>query len=260
MSFHAYVRDRRASRKLLAPYVCAGYPTPTVTVDILCALAQAGADFIELGVPFSDPLADGPVIQAASNVALGQGMTLPMALDLAEAYAARKTGVPLVLMGYANPFLALGAVELGKRCEAAAIGALIVPDLPTESQGLLQAPGMPPFVQFVAPNSLEDRMDSAMAQDPPFLYGVALYGVTGARQDVAEYTAPFLRKVKTQTETPLLAGFGVSTPEQAAILADACDGVIVGSALVRALDLVVPAEAAAAAGRFLRPFREALGL
>ncbi len=258
MSFHAYVCERRATRKLLAPYVCAGFPTPEVTVDVLCALAEAGADFIELGVPFSDPLADGPVIQAASNVALGQGMSLSGALELAEAYAARKTGVPLVLMGYANPFLALGASELGRRCEAADIGALIVPDLPTESQVLLAAPGVPPFVQFVAPNSLEDRLEVALALDPPFLYGVALFGVTGARQDVADYTAPFLRRMKGRTETPLLAGFGVSTPEQARTLADACDGVIVGSALVRALETAAPGHEAEAAGAFLKAFREAL--
>lgn len=257
MSFHAHVREARAHRKLLAPYVCAGFPSPGVTMDVLCALAEAGADFIELGVPFSDPLADGPVIQRASSLALGQGMTLPRALEMAEAYAARKTGVPLVLMGYANPFLALGAAQVSERCARAEIGALIVPDLPPEAQGLL--PGAPPFVPFVAPNSLEDRLKAALAQDPPFLYGVALYGVTGARQDVAEYTAPFLRKLKSQTETPLLAGFGVSTPEQAATLADACDGIIVGSALVRALEAAPPSEAAAAAGHFLKPFREALG-
>ncbi len=257
MSLRAYLQERsRGGRKLLAPYLCAGYPRAETTVDTLVALAEAGADMIELGIPFSDPLADGPVIQAASQQALRQGMTLDRALDLAEAYAARATGVPLVVMSYANPILAFGAQAFGKRAQAAGLQACLVPDLPPEAQGLLEAEGIPPRVQFVAPNTSESRLDTLLALDPPFLYGVAIFGVTGARQDLADYTRPFLARVKARTDIPLLAGFGVSTPEQAASLAQACDGVIVGSALLRALEGAQDVPAAAKA--FLRPFREAL--
>jgi tryptophan synthase alpha chain len=258
VDFHQYLRGKvLTGRKLLAPYLCAGYPDASVTVDALVALAEAGADLIELGIPFSDPLADGPVIQAASQMALRGGMTLPRALDLAEAYAARNTGVPLALMSYLNPILAMGADSFGQRLLLSKIGTCIVPDLPPEARGLL--PGVPSLVQFVAPNTGPERLRAALAQDPPFLYGVAIFGVTGARQDLAEYTLPFLHRVKALTDTPLLAGFGVSTPDQARTLCQAADGVIVGSALLRALGEVEdPAQVPAAAGRFLRGFREAL--
>jgi tryptophan synthase alpha chain len=259
VNIHEYLADKVTSgRRILAPYLCAGYPTADITVDTLVALAEAGADLIELGIPFSDPLADGPIIQAASQVALKGGMTLAKALDLAESFSARETGVPLAVMSYANPVLAMGAETFGQRMSKAGVAACLIPDLPPEAQGLVRGDGVPPLVQFVAPNTTEDRLQTALSLHPPFLYGVAIFGVTGARQDLASYTLPFLRRIKALTQVPLLAGFGVSTPEQAKHLCSAADGVIVGSALIRAISDIDSAKVSGAAGDFLKPFRKAL--
>jgi len=242
-------------RKLLIPYVCAGSPSLETTLEVLQALADAGADAIELGIPFSDPLMDGPVIQAASHQALKAGMTLAKALEIAAAFTASRE-TPLIFMGSVNPMLAMGAQTFVARAQQAGVGACILPDLPLEDQGRL--PGLSQ-VQLVAPNTPEDRVKVLLAQDPPFLYCVTVFGVTGARTTTADYTLPFLRRMKALSQAPVMAGFGVSTPEQAVELAAACDGVIIGSALIRAMNAVDPKDAAKAAGEFLRPFRAALG-
>jgi tryptophan synthase alpha chain len=257
MTLHQLLKDRVASgRKILVPYLCAGFPSEADTLPILEALAEAGADAIELGIPFSDPLMDGPVIQAASNRALAGGMTLPKALALAKAFTAHNT-TPLLIMSSFNPLLRMGPEVFARRAREAGVAGCIIPDLPPESQYLL--PGAPPMVQLVAPNTPDDRLETIARKNPPFLYGVSVFGVTGARSAVADYTLPFLRHVKERTEIPLLAGFGVSTPEQAREMAAACDGAIVGSALLRALEgCADPAELPAVAKRFLEPFRKAL--
>lgn len=253
MSLRTRFLDRIAQgRKLLVPYVCAGFPSEADTLSILESLADAGADAIELGIPFSDPLLDGPVIQAASLRALSQGMTLAKALALAKAFMARRD-TPLLIMSSLNPVLRMGPETFARRAREAGIAGCILPDLPPESRYLL--PGAPPLVQLVAPNTPEARLRELAGLEPPFLYGVSVFGVTGTRTQLADYTRPFLARVKAVTEVPLLAGFGVSTPEQARAAAEACDGVIVGSALLRALEGASdPARAAAA---FLQPFREA---
>jgi tryptophan synthase alpha subunit len=255
MNLHQHLRQRIAEgRKLLVPYVCAGFPSEDETLAVLEALADAGADAIELGIPFSDPLMDGPVIQAAASRALAQGMTLPKALALAKAFTARRS-TPLLLMSSLNPLLRMGPEAFARRSREAGITGCIIPDLPPESRYLL--PGAPPLVQLVAPNTPADRLQELIRQDPPFLYGVSVFGVTGARSALADYTLPFLARTKAATDIPLLAGFGVSTTEQAQEVAEACDGVIIGSALLRALE--GEDDPATAARRFLAPFREALG-
>jgi len=238
------------------PYLCAGFPSEAETLPLLEALAEGGADAIELGIPFSDPLLDGPVIQAASNRALAEGMTLPKALGIARAFTSRNR-TPLLLMSSFNPLLRLGPEVFARRAREADIAGCIIPDLPLEAQYLL--PGAPPLVQLVAPNTPEARIEEIANRNPPFLYGVSVFGVTGARTALAEYTLPFLRRVKGLTEIPLLAGFGVSSPEQAMEMAEACDGVIVGSALLRALEACANATARMLlARRFVESFRMAL--
>jgi tryptophan synthase alpha subunit len=257
MTLHQLLNERVATgRKFLVPYLCAGFPSETDTLPLLEALAEAGADAIELGIPFSDPLLDGPVIQAASNRALAGGMTLPKALAIARSFTARHE-TPLLIMSSFNPLLRLGPEVFARRAREANVAGCIIPDLPPEAQYLL--PGAPPLVQLVAPNTPEARIEELAGRNPPFFYGVSVFGVTGTRTALAEYTLPFLRRVKDLTAIPLLAGFGVSTPEQAREMAEACDGVIVGSALLRALDACAgPAERVAAARKFLESFRMAL--
>lgn len=253
------LRDKKASgHKLLAPYLCAGYPAPGATLPLLRAAADAGADCIELGVPFSDPLADGGVLQEAAQVALRGGMTLARALDEAAAFTAERPEVPLFLMSYANPLLRMGPEAFAARAAAAGVVGCIVPDLPPEDQGDFVSAGAPPLVQFAAPNTPDARVCEVATLSPPFLYCVSVLGVTGARQDVAPETVAFLRRVRGLTHLPALAGFGVGTPGHAAALAAECDGVIVGSALARALEGRGPAEWAGAARSFLEPMRRAL--
>jgi tryptophan synthase alpha subunit len=254
MTLHRLLQDRLASgRKLFVPYLCAGFPSEAETLPLLEALAEGGADAIELGIPFSDPLLDGPVIQAAAQRALAGGMTLPKALGIARSFTARHR-TPLLLMSSFNPLLRMGPEPFARRAREAGIAGCILPDLPPESQYLL--PGAPPLVQLVAPNTPEDRILELASLDPPFLYGVSVFGVTGARTGVADYTLPFLLRVKAATTLPLLAGFGVSTPEQALDVAAACDGVIVGSALLKTLDAAP--DRVQAARDFVRSFRIAL--
>lgn len=257
MTLHDLLKERVTSgRKLLVPYLCAGFPAEAETLPLLEALAEGGADAIELGIPFSDPLLDGPVIQAASNRALADGMTLPKALGIARAFTARNK-TPLLVMSSFNPLLRLGPEVFARRAREANLAGCIIPDLPPEAQYLL--PGAPPLVQLVAPNTPEARIEELARRNPPFFYGVSVFGVTGTRTTLADYTLPFLRRVKALTDTPLLAGFGVSTPEQAQEMAASCDGVIVGSALLRTLDACAGAEERLDAARsFVESFRMAL--
>jgi tryptophan synthase alpha chain len=197
---------------------------------------------------------DGPVIQAASHRALKAGMSLAKALNIAAAFTASRN-VPLIFMGSVNPLLAMGAEAFVARAQAVGVGACILPDLPLEDQ--FRIAGIPQ-VQLVAPNTPELRVKQLLDQDPPFLYCVTVFGVTGARTTTAEYTLPFLRRMKNLSQTPVLAGFGVSTPPQAVELASVCDGVIIGSALIRALSAAEPKDQPQAAKDFLEPFRQAL--
>ncbi len=260
---HALTRAAAASgHKLLAPYLCAGWPTADATLPLLRALADAGADVIELGVPFSDPLADGASLQRAAQAALAGGMTLSRALATAARFTAA-SGVPLVLMTYVNPLLRAGGDAALRRAADAGCAAVIVPDLPPEEAGLLAGDGgrlALPLVPLAAPNTPDDRLRELAAADPPFLYCVALLGVTGARADLGGSALALLRRARAAAPgLPTLAGFGVSGPDQAARLAGAADGVIVGSALADHLRAQPPgADLPAAAATFLRPLRAAL--
>ncbi len=259
MNLAADLREKkRAGRKALAPYLCAGYPAPEATPLLLRSLADAGADCIELGVPFSDPLADGGTIQQASARALAQGMTLAKALGIAREFAAERP-TPLLLMSYLNPLLRMGPRRFADLAREARVAACIVPDLLPEAQGLLTEAGAPPLVRFAAPNTPEGRLRELAALDPPFLYCVSVLGVTGARDAVADSTLAFLDRVRAATAVPALVGFGVSGPGQATALASRADGVIVGSALIRVLsECRGPEEWQGAAESFILPVRRAL--
>jgi tryptophan synthase alpha chain len=223
-------------RAALMPYLMGGFPTLDASREVGFAYADGGADVVELGVPFSDPLADGPVIHAAGTVALRAGATLTGVLAMCEEVAVR---VPVVLMCYANMVLARGPETFARRAVDAGASGLIVPDLPLEeSSAVLEAcdaAGLA-LVPLVAPTSPDDRLARIGALARGFLYTVSVTGTTGERTRGRDAFAPVLARAHACTSVPVALGFGIGTPEQAAEAADAgADGVIIGSRLVRAV-------------------------
>ncbi|HEY1274208.1 MAG TPA: tryptophan synthase subunit alpha [Thermoleophilaceae bacterium] len=221
-------------RAALMPYLMGGFPDLDESAAAGEAAAAAGADLIELGIPFSDPLADGPVIHAAGTAALAGGATPHGVLRVCERIAER---VPVVLMVYANVVMAAGAEAFALRAAAAGAAGVIVPDLPTDEAGdvraALDAEGLA-LVPLVAPTTTEERVAEIGAQARGFVYTVALTGVTGERDEVAPAVAATVARVRSATDLPVAVGFGISTGEQARTVSEIADGVIVGSRVVRA--------------------------
>ncbi|MEE8392220.1 MAG: tryptophan synthase subunit alpha [Anaerolineae bacterium] len=229
---------RRAGRTALMPYLTMGYPQRESALALVPALVEAGADLIELGVPFSDPLADGATIQAAAQQALVNGMTLSLCLEQAAVLCDRGVTVPFVLMGYYNPIFQMGPEHFAYRAAAAGIDGVIVPDLPPEESDslhtALRAQGID-LIFLLAPTSDNGRTRLVTGRTSGFLYLVSLTGVTGARDQLPPDLESFVARVRSATELPLAVGFGISTPAQAAQVACIADGVIVGSALIKAI-------------------------
>lgn len=254
-------RDERA----LIPFLTAGHPDLATTEAVVLAIARAGADAVEIGVPFSDPIAEGPTIQRSSQCALRGGTTLRRILDLVKRLRSQ-VDCPLLLMGYANPFLALGERHFVEAARAAGVDGLIVADLPPEEGeslfALAERHGIDP-VLLAAPTTTDQRLAKLAARTRGFLYYVSLTGVTGARSQLAPELAERLRGIRRTLAVPLCVGFGVSTPEHARAIGRVADGVIVGSALVDRIAEAPSREAAAEeAARFVAalkaPLREAL--
>jgi tryptophan synthase alpha chain len=226
---------KNEQRRALMPYVPLGFPSLDVSRDLIRAVADAGADVIELGVPFSDPLADGPVIQHATQVALQNGMTLAKCLEMAQ--AARDAGVtiPLVLMGYYNPILRFGIEKLTRAARDAGVDGLIVPDLPPEEAGAISAASRAEDLDLIflaAPTSTAARLELIGRETRGFLYLVSVTGVTGARATVSSDLGAFVARARAVTSKPVCVGFGISDGKAARAVAQIADGVIVGSALV----------------------------
>jgi tryptophan synthase alpha chain len=223
----------RAGRKALVPYVTAGHPTPTRSLELLRALEDAGADLIEVGVPFSDPMADGPVIQASSQAALDLGMTLARALDLVRD---ANLSIPVVLFSYLNPLVAAGADVLQKAASAGVHGILIT-DLPVgvdpERERWI-GNGPLAFIRLVAPTTPDDRMREIGAHGSGFVYLISRLGVTGPRDDVPDELPATIGRLRRASTLPICVGFGISTPAQAKRIGSLADGIVVGSAIVRA--------------------------
>jgi tryptophan synthase alpha chain len=221
-------------RAALMPYLMGGYPSIEESVAAGLAAADAGADLLELGIPFSDPLADGPVIHAAGTDALAAGATPHGVLGVCERLAAR---VPVVLMVYANIVLTAGASAFALRAAAAGASGLIVPDLPhdeaDEVRAACDAEGLA-LVPLVAPTTTPERIAAIGADARGFIYTVSLTGTTGERDELPEGLAETVERVRASTDVPVAVGFGISTPDQARAVANVADGVIVGSRIVRA--------------------------
>jgi tryptophan synthase alpha chain len=230
--------SRRAGRKALVVYVCAGDPDLASTEWLVPRLAEAGADVIELGVPFSDPLADGPTIQAASQRALLSGTSLAGVLDLVERLRQGRCQVPLVLFGYLNPILRMGLAPFAARAAQAGADGVLVPDLPLEEAGplrqLTESQGLS-LVLLAAPTTPPARLRAIGAATSGFLYFVSVTGVTGVRAELPADLPSQLAFARAATEVPVAVGFGISTPAQAHALSRHADAVVVGSALVEAL-------------------------
>jgi tryptophan synthase alpha chain len=225
-------------RAALMPYFTLGYPDPETSLEVVLALSAAGADLVELGIPFSDPLADGPTIQASAQAALEHGITVAGCLDLV--WRARQRGLhqPVLLMGYINPILSYGQDRFVADAVSAGADGFIVPDLPLEEAGELEAlcrlHGCA-LVHLASPASTPERLAALASRTTGFLYLVSLNGVTGARRALPPDLAKFVERVRGVVDKPLAVGFGISTPDQASMVAGLADGVIIGSALINAV-------------------------
>ncbi len=227
---------RSRGEKALVTFVTAGDPRPQDTASIVLTLADAGADIVEIGIPFSDPLADGPTIQASSFRALQTGMTPPKVLDVVREVRARNTSIPLVLMGAYNPVMQYGAEAFARDAAAAGADGAILTDLTPEEAGewkrFADAAGFA-TIFLLAPTSTHGRMALVGNMATGFIYTMARAGITGARADVPDDLPPLMERIRTFSgDTPICIGFGVSTPEQVRAVCQYADGAVVGSVLV----------------------------
>lgn len=242
---------RASGRRALIPYVTAGYPSPAETAPLLDALADAGADIIELGVPFSDPVADGPTIQRSSQRALEHGVTMQWTLDALREFHTRRA-VPVVLFSYLNPIIGYGIDRFIAEATAAGAAGVIATDLPVGGDaGLERALQESPlsFIRLVAPTTPQARLLDIAAHAQGFLYYVGRMGVTGAHASLRRETLTEVAAIRARTNIPVAVGFGVSTPEQASEIARVADGVVVGSAIIDAIEAGGSAGAAALLAR-----------
>lgn len=248
---------RGGGEKGLIAYITAGYPGLSETVELALEMANAGADLIELGIPFSDPLADGPVIQKASQLALQNGATVRGILK-AVAEIRKSSGVPLILMTYYNPVYRFGLGEFAAEAAGAGVDGLIVPDLPLEeSFPLLEALDRTGIclVPLVAPTTTDRRLAMIAAHARGFVYCVSVTGVTGHQQEITTDMENFTGRVRRATGLPVAIGFGISDPAGAARMAGFCDAVVVGSAIVR---LITSGRGSAAVAALVRELKSAI--
>ena len=225
-------------RAALMPYFTIGYPDYDTSLKVIEACVEAGADLMELGMPFSDPLADGPTIQHSTQVALENGITIKHCLEAVADLRNRDVEIPLVLMGYINPILAYGLENFVQDAAKAGASGFIIPDMPPDEAEEMRSLCLNhdlDIVFLLPPNSSDERIQLVTELSSGFVYLVSVLGITGERNALPVELADFVTRVRTQTEKPLAVGFGISTPDQAATVGEIADGVIVGSALIKAV-------------------------
>ena len=248
-------------RQALIPYVTAGDPYADVTVELMLAMARAGADVIELGVPFSDPMADGPVIQRASERALAKGITLTHVLEMVRAFRLEDEGTPVVLMGYANPIERFGLERFVAQAKAAGVDGVLVVDYPPEEceafATALKGQGMDPIF-LLAPTSTDERVERLGRQASGYVYYVSLKGVTGAGHLDTSAVAAAMPRLRRHVKVPLGVGFGIRDGATAAAVARHADAVVIGSALVQLIEVQSRDNVAIQAAAFIRDIRAAL--
>lgn len=257
----AFARLAHAKEKALIAYIMAGDPSLEETERLVLELERAGADIIELGVPFSDPIADGPVIQLAAERALKSGTSLRGVLALVRALRTR-TDIPIVLMLYYNSIHAMGVDRFCREAAAAGVDGLIVPDMPPDEAGPLKGPAAACGLRLIfllAPTSTTQRRTYVAKESQGFLYYVSITGITGAKIQNMDDVGQNVGKIKKVTKTPVAVGFGVSTPDDAARVAGMADGVIVGSAIVKQIAAHHQApDMAAKVGEFVGSLKSAM--
>jgi tryptophan synthase alpha chain len=240
-------RLRREGRTGLIAYLTVGFPEPAATPELVRALVEGGADVIELGIPFSDPLADGATIQRATHVALRHGVTTGAVIEMARGLRAEGLVVPLVAMSYYNPILAYGLERFAADAAAAGIDGVIAVDVPPEEdeplRRALRARDMD-LIYLLAPTSTEERIHAVAARASGFIYCVSVTGTTGARGELPPDLPAFIARVRRHTDLPLAVGFGVSRPEHIAQIGRLCEAAVVGSALIDVIEKAPPEQRA----------------
>jgi tryptophan synthase alpha chain len=251
----------KAKRKALIPYITAGDPHPSLTVPLMRALVEAGADILELGVPFSDPMADGPVIQRSGERALKHGVGLADVLRLVSEFRKVDSATPIVLMGYANPIEAMGTTGFLQAAKAAGVDGVIVVDYPPEECAefaeAAKAQDIDPIF-LLAPTSTDKRIHEVARRGSGYLYYVSLRGVTGASHLDLSEVSKRIPQIRAATKLPIGVGFGIRDAESARRVAETADAVVIGSRIIQEIEAGAPAEAVARVKRFLAPIRQAL--
>lgn len=258
----SFARLKAARRKALVPFFTAGDPSLEATVPLMHALVEAGADLIELGVPFSDPMADGPTIQRSSERALERGASTAYVFDCVRAFRAKDATTPVVLMGYLNPVEMRGYADYASQAVAAGVDGVLLVDLPAEEAAEVRSAfdreGLQ-LIQLASPTTTSDRMECLARDAGGYIYYVSYAGVTGADQISANDVAARTHALRAMTAVPVVVGFGIKDAASASAMGGLADGIVVGSALVQAISSARdPADAAGLAKDFLRPLRAAL--
>jgi tryptophan synthase alpha chain len=252
---------RQQKRKGLVPYICAGDPSYDLTVPLLHALAGAGADVIELGVPFSDPMADGPVIQRAAERAIRNGVGLKKTIELVARFREADRDTPIVLMGYANPIERMGRDAFAAAAQAAGVDGVLVVDYPpeecTEFAAAMRACGIDPIF-LLAPTTTDERIEQVARQASGYLYYVSLKGITGAGHLDTASVADKLPLIRRATDVPVGVGFGIRDAASARAVAKVADAVVIGSRIIQEIESNAPERAVEAVERFVREIRAAL--
>ena len=254
------------NKPIFMPYFPLGYPDLDTSIDVIEALAKNGADLIEVGLSFSDPLADGPVIQHATQIALEKGITVKKSIEAIRELRLRGVEIPLILMGYYNPMLAYGLEKFVRNAKEVGADGFIIPDLPTEESeeftsvlsGAAGEDEAMPLIPMLAPTSSPERMEMIARNAKGFIYLVSVTGITGERKSLAEGLGDLIAQVREHTFVPVCVGFGIGTPEQAKEVGKMADGAIVGTACVRTIGgSESPVETAR---EFAKSFREVLNM
>ena len=250
-----FARCKAEGRAALIPFITAGYPSLEMSEKLIAALVAGGADALEIGVPFSDPLADGTTVQATSQKSLERGTTLDDCFELVSKARQQGIEIPLLLMGYTNPFYQYGIDRLAQKAAEVGLDGFLIPDLPSDESeefaGPLREHGRD-LVFFLAPTSTERRIKDVAARATGFIYCVALTGITGARDNVSSELPAYIERVRKETDLPLTVGFGISTPEHVRQVSAIADGVVVASALINYLETIPEVEQPAAATAYIR--------
>jgi tryptophan synthase alpha chain len=251
----------KARRKALIPYITAGDPHPSLTVPLMQALVESGCDILELGVPFSDPMADGPVIQRSGERALKHGVGLAHVLAMVSEFRRKDGDTPIVLMGYANPIEAMGIERFAAAAKAAGIDGVIVVDYPPEECldfcALMKRNGVDPIF-LLAPTSTKKRIDEVARSGSGYLYYVSLRGVTGASNIDFSEISNKIPTIRAATRMPIGVGFGIRDAESARRIAASADAVVIGSRIIQEIEAGSPDQAVARVKAFLKPIRQAL--